>query len=188
VKKAILIIAVLFCMFFLISMNVAAQEFGDITGTVKDVDGGPLPGVTMTLTGSKIVTMTATTSLRGNFRFLNLPVDDNYVLKLELPGFKTHLQENIAVSFGKDVILNVTMEMTRLSEEITVVAENPVIDTKRAQVGVNITEEMIMQLPTARNPCNQPISVTVPKIMITHGVLTERTSLTILLLEQLRLM
>ncbi len=151
-KKAIVIVAVLFVMLFLVAMTAMAQEFGDVKGTVKDIDGSALPGVTVTLTGSKITTMTDVTSEGGNFRFLKLPVGSDYVLRLELPGFKTHIQENIVVSFGKDVILNITMEMARLSEEVTVVAENPVIDTKRAQVGMNITEEMIMQLPTARNP------------------------------------
>lgn len=130
----------------------AAQEFGAIKGVVKDADGVALPGVSVTLTGSKIVTMTAVTSERGNFRFLTLPVANDYVLRLELPGFKTHVQENITVSFGKDVTLEIALEQTALTEEITVVAENPVIDTKRARVGVSITEEMIMDLPTARNP------------------------------------
>jgi len=139
-------------LFFMVGIFAAAQEFGDIKGVVKDTEGAPLPGVTATLTGSKIVTMTMVSSDRGNFRFVNLPVADDYVLKLELPGFKTHVQENIAVSFGKDIILDITLEMAALSEEVTVVAENPVIDKKRVQVGVNITEEMIMDLPTARNP------------------------------------
>lgn len=152
VKKAILIIAVLVCMFFLVTATVSAQDFGDIKGAVKDTDGGPLPGVSVTLSGSKIVDMTAITSEKGNFRFLKLPVGSDYALKFELPGFKTHIQENIVVRFGRDINLDIALEQAALSEEVTVVAENPVIDTKRAQVGVNITEEMIMQLPTARNP------------------------------------
>jgi hypothetical protein len=152
VKKAILIIAVVFCMFFLISMTATAQDFGDIKGTVQDADGGALPGVTVTLTGSKIVDMNTITSGKGNFRFLKLPVGSDYVLKFELPGFKTHIQENIVVLFGQDVNLVIALEQAALSEEVTVVAQNPVIDTKRARVGVNITEEMIMDLPTARNP------------------------------------
>ena len=139
-------------MFFLISMTVLAQDFGDIKGVVQDVDRGALPGVTVALTGSKIVEMNTVTSKKGNFRFLKLPVGSDYVLKFELPGFKTHIQENIVVMFGRDVNFDITLEQATLSEEVTVVAQNPVIDTKRAQVGVNITEEMIMQLPTARNP------------------------------------
>ncbi len=135
-----------------LSAVVSAQEFGAIRGTVTDVEGNPLPGVSVTLTGSKIAPMSAVSSDRGNFRFLNLPVAGDYVLKLELAGFKTLVRENLAVSFGRDINLDLTMEQAALAEEVTVVGQTPVIDTKRTQVGVNVTEEMIMSLPTARNP------------------------------------
>jgi hypothetical protein len=131
---------------------VSAQEYGSIRGTVIDTQGNFLPGVAVTLTGSKIAPMSAVSSERGNFRFLNLPVANDYVLKLELPGFKKITREKLDVSFGRDVNLDLTMEQAAIEEEVTVVGQTPVIDTKRTQVGVNVTEEMIMSLPTARNP------------------------------------
>ncbi|MGB2844774.1 MAG: carboxypeptidase regulatory-like domain-containing protein [Candidatus Aminicenantaceae bacterium] len=140
------------CLFFIAGIFASAQEFGSIKGVVKDSDNGPLPGVNVTLTGSKIVTMSAVSSERGNFRFLSLPVSNDYVLKFELAGFNTFIQEGLVVSFGRDVILDITMELAKLTAEVIVKAEAPIIDRKRAQVGVNITEEMIMDLPTARNP------------------------------------
>ena len=138
--------------FFLIAVFVSAQEFGAIKGAVKDADGIELPGVTVTLTGSKIAPMSAITSEKGNFRFLNLPVADDYVLKLELEGFNTVIREELVVSYGRDVNLNITLKMTELREEIVVRGEAPVIDTKKVRVGVNLNEEMIMSLPSARNP------------------------------------
>ncbi|MFQ5722171.1 MAG: carboxypeptidase regulatory-like domain-containing protein [Candidatus Aminicenantales bacterium] len=142
----------LICLLLLVGVFSYAQEFGAIKGTVKDADGVPLPGVTVTLTGSKIVTMTAITSEGGHFRFLNLPVANDYALKCELPGFETLIREKLDVSFGRDVVLDLTLKQKTLEEEVTVVGETPVIDTKKTQVGVNITEEMIMSLPTARDP------------------------------------
>ncbi|UCE43077.1 MAG: TonB-dependent receptor [Candidatus Aminicenantes bacterium] len=147
-KKLISIAAVL----LLVGMVASAQELGAIRGKVVDEDGTPLPGVSVTLTGSKIAMMSSVTSEAGNFRFLSLPVADDYMLKLELSGFKTVTREQLNVSYGRDISLNVTMEQTTLEEEITVIGQTPVIDTKRTQVGVNVTEEMIMSLPTARNP------------------------------------
>ncbi|MFQ6037674.1 MAG: carboxypeptidase-like regulatory domain-containing protein, partial [Candidatus Aminicenantales bacterium] len=147
-KKAWLIAAVL----LLACAFVSAQEFGSIKGKVVDQEGVPLPGVSVTLTGSKITTMSTVSSEGGNFRFLSLPVADDYILKCELSGFKTVTRQNLNVSYGRDVVLTITMEQTTLEEEITVVGQTPVIDTKKTQVGVNVTEEMIMALPTARNP------------------------------------
>ena len=147
-KKLISIAAVL----LFLGVFVSAQDFGAIRGKVVDEDGTVLPGVSVTLTGGKIAMMSAVTSEAGNFRFLSLPVADDYMLKLELSGFKTVTREALNVSYGRDITLNITMEQTALEEEITVIGQTPVIDTKRTQVGVNVTEEMIMSLPTARNP------------------------------------
>jgi len=140
------------CLICLVGVFSYAQEFGSIKGTVNDADGVSLPGVTVTLTGDKILAMTVVTSERGNFRFIMLPVARDYVLRLELPGFNTLIREKLDVSFGRDITLSLTLSQTTLEEEITVVGESPVIDTKRTQVGVNITSEMIMSLPTSRNP------------------------------------
>ena len=142
----------LLCLLCLLGAFAYAQEAGKIIGTVYDEDGTPLPGVTVTLSGSKILAQTAVTSERGNFRFMGLPVARDYALRLELPGFNTLIREMLDVSFGRDLSLSLTLSQATLEEEITVVGESPVIDTKRTQVGVNITSEMIMSLPTSRNP------------------------------------
>jgi hypothetical protein len=148
VKKLITFTAIL----LLLGVFVSAQELGSIRGKIVDEDGIPLPGVSVTLTGSKIPMMNSATSAGGNFRFLSLPVANDYVLKLELGGFKTVTREQLDVGYGRDITLNIEMEIAALEEEVTVVGETPVIDTKKTQVGVNVTEEMIMSLPNARNP------------------------------------
>jgi hypothetical protein len=153
-KKVIglLVLVFLLCLFVAEGNLAFGQEFGAIKGVVKDTEGAPLPGVTVTLTGSKILTMTDISSGRGNFRFLKMPVGSDYNLNFELPGFKTFTREALVVSFGRDVNLEIIMEMAEIHEEVTVVGQSPVIDTKRTQVGLNVNEKMIMSLPTARNP------------------------------------
>ncbi|HDZ26973.1 MAG TPA: TonB-dependent receptor, partial [Candidatus Aminicenantes bacterium] len=140
------------CLICLIGAFTYAQEAGNLKGTVSDEDGTPLPGVTVTLSSTKILAQTVITSERGNFRFMGLPVARDYALRLELPGFNTLIREKLDISFGRDLSLSLTLSQATLEEEITVIGESPVIDTKRTQVGVNITSEMIMSLPTSRNP------------------------------------
>jgi hypothetical protein len=145
-------IIILIVLFFLIAIFVSAQEFGAIKGTVSDSDGHSLPGVSVTLTGSKIVSKSVVASEKGNFRFLNLPVAGDYALKFELDGFNTLVRNKLTVVFGRDLNLDIALQMADINEEIVVVGQAPVIDAKRTQVGVNVGEEMIMGLPTARNP------------------------------------
>ena len=77
----------------------AAQSLsGTISGTVKDDQGGLLPGVSVTLqgkTGSRATTSDAT----GSYRF---PAVDPgaYSLVFELSGFRPKRQDNVTVSIG----------------------------------------------------------------------------------------
>lgn len=147
-RKAFVLIALL----LLSAGLICAQEFGAVRGKVVDKDGTALPGVSVTLTGSKTAPRSIVSSPEGNFRFLNLPVANDYQVMFELAGFQTVMRQQITVSFGRDVYLEIQMEQATLEEQVTVIGQTPVIDTKRTQVGVNITNEMIMRLPTARDP------------------------------------
>lgn len=147
-RKALVLTALL----ILAAGFVCAQEFGAIRGKVADKDGNPLPGVSVTLTGSKTAPRSIVTSPEGNYRFLNLPVASDYQIVFELTGFQTFTRQGISVSYSRDVTLEIQMEQAALDEQVTVIGQTPVIDTKRTQVGVNITSEMIMRLPTARDP------------------------------------
>jgi hypothetical protein len=147
-KKALTILSLL----LLTAGFICAQEFGAIRGKVTDKDGNALPGVNITLTGSKTAPRSLVSSAEGNFRFLNLPVAGDYSVVFEIAGFKTLTRQGIAVSYGRDVSLDIALDQAAIEEQVTVVGQTPVIDTKRTQVGVNITSEMIMRLPTARDP------------------------------------
>jgi len=147
-RKALVVIS----LFLLTAGFICAQEFGAIRGKVSDKDGNALPGVNITLTGGKTAPRSVVSSAEGNFRFLNLPVASDYSVVFEIAGFQTMTRQSLAVSYGRDINLDITLEQATLAEQITVVGQSPVIDTKRTQVGVNITSEMIMRLPTARDP------------------------------------
>ncbi len=129
-----------------------AQDYGSLYGTVVDQEGNPLPGVSVTISSAYYPERTVITSESGLFRFPRLPVARDYKLKFELAGFKTVIRENIIVEFNKDYRLDITMEVAPIQEEIVVTAVTPVIDTKKAQVGLRVSKEMLMDLPTSRNP------------------------------------
>ena len=66
----------------------AAQVSGSISGTVKDVSGGVVPGVTVTATNVALGTQfTATTDAQGFYSLPKLPVG-RYDLLIQIDGFK----------------------------------------------------------------------------------------------------
>ncbi len=139
------------CLILLVSAFSFSQNLGSIRGKVIDNGGKGLPGVVVTLTGQKTAPRSTVTSEEGNFRFLNL-AGGFYALKLELQGFKTLVREQLNISYGHDPNLELVLEQAAIDQQITVVGQTPVINSKKTQVGINVSEEMIMSLPTSRNP------------------------------------
>ena len=137
----------------LLSCSLLAQiRTGNLYGKVSDEEGNPLPGVTLILSGSITAPLHAVSSSSGTYRFLSLPPGKDYAIKAELGGFKTEIRQGIIVTVGTNVELNLTMTVGRLEEEVTVVAASPVVDAKKTSVGINVTQEALQSLPTARDP------------------------------------
>jgi hypothetical protein len=137
-KRVPVVIAVVLALLLFSGPYVFGQEFGAIKGVVKEASGNPIQGAVVSLTGSKIVKMSTVTKEGGNFRFVSLPVASDYVLKVELQGFKTVVREKLAVAFDRDLNFQITLEQSPISEEVVVQGQAPVIDIKRAQVGVSV--------------------------------------------------
>ena len=70
---------------------------GTLSGTVTDEQGGILPGVTVTVTGSDR-TFTLSSDEAGRFRFLNLP--PGQYNSRHAAGLPTVVRENVVVSVG----------------------------------------------------------------------------------------
>src|SRR5512135_1452473 len=121
-------------------LTYAQENTGEVIGKVTLAeDGSPLPGVTVTLTGT-LGTMSFVSTKEGNFRFTKVSPGE-YNLRFELQGFKTVERTNIRVTVAKAIPITVAMEPGTLQEEVTVVAQTQMIDTRKAAVGANYTSE-----------------------------------------------
>jgi len=137
----------------MLGVLVSAQErTGNIYGTVVDNQGNPLPGATVTLTGSRIGKLPAVTSASGSFRFISLSPASDYKINVELEGFKTYVRDGIAVQVGINVELQLSMELGAIEEQVTVTAQTPVVDSKKTTIQSNVNREALQSLPSARDP------------------------------------
>ena len=76
---------------------------GTVSGTVKDPQGGVIPGATVTLVSESQGTRStpAVTSERGDFVFPSITAG-TYTIEVEMPSFKTLKRTGVAVSPGRD--------------------------------------------------------------------------------------
>jgi hypothetical protein len=152
-KKSFQILLITF-LFVGLTMNVDAQQrlTGSITGMVIDSDGNPLPGCTVTLTGPALQgQIIFVTSEAGTFRFPSVPPGSDFTCTLEMPGFKTIVRPGLKVNVGKATNISVTMELSSLQEEVTVVAFSPTVDVKASKTAVNYSKSFIYNMPIARD-------------------------------------
>ena len=145
-------IALLVVVILVLAAPAAAQlTTGTLTGTLKDPQGGVIPGATVTLVSDTKGTAMSPgfTGTSGDFFIANV-APDSYTLQIELPGFKTIRQRGITVSAGDRVGLGtVTMELGGLSETVTVEAESPLVQTQSGERSFTVAMKSVESLPIA---------------------------------------
>ncbi len=135
--------------FFAVTIPAAlAQTTGSISGSVKDAQGGALPGATVTITSANMpARRTATTAADGAFRFDGL-LPGTYHLKAELSGLGAYDQD-VVVSIQKLTEVRPILNATATAE-VTVTAATPIIDTKSTTVSNATDRATIERLPLER--------------------------------------
>ena len=128
----------------------AQSTLGDIQGRVVDGTGTTVPGVTATLESPALQGKLATvTDAKGAFKFLLLP-PGVYTATFSLAGYQTQQQPDIKVGIDATVRFQVTMPEA-FSDEIVVTSESPLVNTSDTTLGVDVSQEFFLDLPTERN-------------------------------------
>jgi hypothetical protein len=144
-----------FCVFAAISfaapaLPAAAQiTTGNISGTVRDAQGGVVPGATVILIdearGTKLAP--ATTDSTGSYVFPNVTAA-TYTVEVTMSGFKTAQRKGVPVSGGDRVAVPaITLEIGGQAEAVTVVAESPLVQAQSGERSFAVTAEQVENLP-----------------------------------------
>ena len=131
----------------------AQVQTGSITGMVTDASGAILPGVSITLTGDRLIggPQTQVTDTSGTYRFDRL-VPGSYNVKFELQGFRTVDRPNVIINAAFVATINGKMEVGQVSETITVTGESPTVDVRSNVQQTVMNQEILEGIPTGRDP------------------------------------
>jgi hypothetical protein len=132
----------------LLSASAYAQvDTGTITGTVKDQQGGVLPGATVTITHEgQALTLTTVTREDGTYIFTPIRTGA-YVVEIEFPGFSKGVRRGITVGIQEQVRVDFVLQPGAISEQVLVTADSPVLQTGSGSVGETLKSETIEKLP-----------------------------------------
>jgi hypothetical protein len=124
---------------------------GTVAGTVKDSQGGVIPGATVTLVSETRGTSPTpvVTNDAGDFVFANVPADV-YTVDVTVAGFKSLRRGGVPVSAGDRVAVGtLTMEVGGASETVDVRGEAPVIQANSGERSFTIATDSVENLPIA---------------------------------------
>jgi hypothetical protein len=129
-----------------------AGEQGSITGTVTDAQGGALPGVTAAAVNLQTNVTTTAVSNESGVYLLTPIVNGRYKVTFTLAGFNTAARE-VEVRAGDRLRLDLGLAVGGLTEEVSVVAETPLLETTTATRSQVVAQELVENLPSSgRNP------------------------------------
>src|SRR5690606_21583289 len=134
-----------------------AQTTGTVAGSVRDAQGGVIPGATVTLMSESRGTTVppVVTNAAGDFVFVNL-APDTYQLQVSMSGFKNLTRGGIAVSPGDRVAVPpVAIEVGGTSETIDVTAEAPQIQAQSGERSFTVGTSSVEALPIASRSFTQ---------------------------------
>jgi hypothetical protein len=151
----------------LASQIVTATLRGRVTGT----DRAGIPGVVVTLRSREQPTgnRQAITGADGNYRIPQLPVANDYVLRVAYPGFAPVEVGPLSLESGRNVVQDVTLRSDVESTETVVVeSRGNMVDTESTRTSSSYNSEFIEGLPIIGHDY-QDILILAPGVTDTDG-------------------
>ena len=122
---------------------------GTLSGTVKDTQGGVIPGASVTVINEAQGTRSAPviTNDAGDFVLPNLAAG-TYTVLVEMPQFKTLTRPGVVVNSGSRVSVGaLAIEIGGTSETVTVTTEVPLVQATSGERSFSVTTESVANLP-----------------------------------------
>lgn len=158
-----------FAFLFALAALIGAQDItsGSIQGIVSDEQGAVVPGAMVEARDVDTnFSRSFVSDTDGRFRLLTLP-PGRYVLTVTKQGFAKTTQENIELTVGRTVSLNMILKVSGVSGEVTVTT-TPTVDTGKTEVSTTINQTTIENTPVLGRKFEDLLTLT-PGVSIVQG-------------------
>ena len=120
---------------------------GTIIGTLKDTSGAVIPAANVTITNQQTArTESTTTDIEG--RYISVPLTPGvYRVEASLQGFRGAARPDITVQVNSTVVIDFTLEVGQLTDQVEVRADATLLETDSGTVGKVVDNRRILELP-----------------------------------------
>ena len=148
------------------TMLMAQGDTGGIRGTVLDPSGAVIPGAVITVTKVDTgVSYPAVSTESGSYSVRGLRAGV-YIVEVEQPGFKKLVQDNVVVTIGAVVPMDLTLEVGATTETVEVVAALPTLKKETTDVSTSLDPTTWLDLPLNASGTRAPYNF----IVLSPGV------------------
>ena len=135
------------CLFFLVEGAKGQTLKATIVGVVTDGTGAVIPGaeVTAVQTGTNFARKTITND-QGSYELALLEIGD-YVVSVELTGFKKTTVSKVVLTVGQTERVDVRLQVGEIAQTVEVTAQNPVLHTDEATISKQVSGNELRELP-----------------------------------------
>ncbi len=133
---------------------------GQITGTVTDASGGLIPGAKVTIVNENTgIASSRLSDSQGNYVAPYLP-PGTYKVTVEFPGFRTGISAGNEVQVNQIVRIDFGMEPGQVTEEVSVTAAAPLVQSTTSEIGEVVGVRQIESLPLNGRLFEQLVTLT----------------------------
>ncbi len=138
----------------------AQPNQANVSGVITDVQEASVAGASVIAADSATgVKTTVTTNASGFYSIPNLPVGA-YTLTVEAQGFRRYVRDQITISTGQVLGLNIRLELGGVNESVTVSGEAPQIESRTSDITQLIESKSISDLPLGDRRTMNAINLT----------------------------
>jgi hypothetical protein len=118
-----------------------------ISGAVKDTSGASVVGATVTATNVETgIEHTLRSNAQGYYSFQELPLG-HYNIEVQQTGFKTFRQTGLVLDVNAALVVDITLQVGRVTESMTVTASALHVETASTQMGEVIDGSEMTEVP-----------------------------------------
>jgi len=125
----------------------AQVDAGTILGHAQDQSGAVIPGANVKLTNEGTgFSVETVTSANGSFVFTPIKIGA-YSVEVKKEGFKTVTREHVNVNVQQQVVVDVSLQLGPVAQNVQVTSTLPTLQTQDASVGQVVGSQQVNDLP-----------------------------------------
>ena len=148
-----------------------ADVGGKVSGLISDPSGAALRNAKVTLSNANTGFMRTTQSgPNGIYQFLEVPVGNDYQVRVDLDGFESATQSGIVLQVNQDFAADFKLKVGSVSEQINVSAQPVQVESTSTQLGTVIDSQKMQAVPLNGRSFIDLMSLQAGVVPVTSGV------------------